>query len=582
MKTLFATALIGISLCLQAQDDEKKKINLKAPKLNIGEKIGKLAGNVLTGKTAELEETSIMAGYIAGIYPPEIKTSEIKFFPETIREGDHAVSISFFKIGGAGLFQIEGEVTCNGEPMEYVGLGSYGKHFTTIPKEPQVIRVKTTTGDEASFTLKPIPGVEIVSINGETSLPILDLAEDIDLVYVNPPGSEGTRIRVSLVTDVMGARALNHFASFPVKELGEIKVKIPKEALANPEIAGAVGVGNFNKGENYLVVERELVTTSDKYGPDQNPGTAGASELKTLAYAAMPVIVKGKQEEGILASLRVTGKSEDKTLGYEFYKPNANSGIPLSKASKFGLVSFTMTANTFKEETSTSSSSWSVGGTSYTRTTVTTTTYKFPELPDASWDYVMDRIYKDVEAFFKSEYSITFVPVENVTSTPDYATLFPAEQENNAEVVRKSYKGTRRSNPKRLAEIFAISTNPTADNPQNNMMKAAGELDGLVSIELNLQVAANEKGNIVLIPRLMISVSGRDETNNSKLGRYVDGYVIRTTGEPFNEALLKSSKEELLRVCSHKQMIEAMKAGIATLRTKEIEMGYDKIWSIGE
>jgi hypothetical protein len=581
-KFAILSLLCLVSLHISAQDNGGKK-KFKMPKMSLGEKLGDLTGNLLTGKTEELDVASTKMAFICGIYPPEIATSEAKYFPENTREGDFLASITFTKNEGVGMLEILGDVRSGGEPMEYVGMGSYTRAFALPPSEPVDIAIKTNTGDEASFVLTPIPGVEIATINGETALPILDLDEDIVLEYINPPGSEGTRIRVSLITDVMGARALNHFADFPVKDIGVVKVTIPKEALANPEIAGQMNVGQFNKGENWLIVEREKILTKDDYGSEQNPGDLSSSEIKIVSYASMPVIVKGKQDEGIMASLKVTGRSDDRSLGYEFYKPNAQTGIPMSSASRFGLVSFTMTANTFKEETETSTSSWTVGNTRYTQTTTTTTTYEFPQLPSEYWDYVMEEIYQDIVGFFKSEYNITFVPVEDVIATPQYASLFPADQEINKAVVKKSYKGTQRTTPQRMSEIFGgLSTNLTSDNPQVNMMKAAGEVDGLVSIELNLQVAANADEKIILIPNLSISVSGRDETNNSKLGRYVDGYVVRNTGEEFNGDKLKSSKEELLRVCSHAQMIGAMRAGIATLRTKEIEMGYDKIWNISE
>lgn len=584
MKKIIYSAL-AIFLALQsiAQDGDKKKFNLKVPKMNIGEKLGNLTGNLMTGKTAELEVASAKLSFISGVYPFEIKTSESKYFPAGTTEGDYAASVTFFKSAGMGLLEITGDVTIEGEPMEYVGMGSYLKVYKQRPVKPLSLKVKTTTGDEASFSLTTLPGVEIISINGEQSLPILDLAEDIVLEYYNPAGSEGTRIRVSLITDVMGARALNHFADFPVTKEGTVKVTIPKESLANPEIAGQLNTGQFNKGENWLIVEREKVLTKEQYTADQNPGQLSSSEIALRSYATMSVIVKGKQDEGIMSSLRVTGKSTDKTLGYEFYKPNATTGIPLSKASKFGLVSFSMQARTFKEETNVSESSYTTGGTSYTRTTTTTTTYQFPQLPAESWEYVMDRIYKDVVAFFQSEYKVTFVPVEDVTGTPQYAGLFKAEEELNDKVVKMNYKGTQRTTPQRLGEIFgSVSSNQTSDNPQVNMMKAAGELDGLLSIAFLLEVGANKDGNLVLVPKMQLSISGRDESNNSKLGRYLDGYVVQTTGQSFNEAKLKSSKEELLRVCSHKEIIAAMKVGIATLRAKEIEMGYDRIWSISE
>jgi hypothetical protein len=579
----FLIVLLAFSLSSFAQDGGKKKFNLKVPTLNIGEKIGTLAGNLMTGKTAELEVASAKISYITGSYPVEINTSESKFFPKGTVEGDYITTITFFKEGGMGLLEVQGEVLCDGTPMEYVGLGSYLKKYDFPPDQAPVISVKTTTGDQASFALNDVASIEILTVNSEATLPILDLSEDIELAYFNPEGSEGTRIRVSLVTDVMGARALNHFADFPVTKTGIIKVTIPKESLANPEIAGDFNTGQFNKGQNWLILEREQITAKEDYTAQQNPGQLASSELKAVSYASMPIIIKGKQEEGIITSLRVTAKSADKTIGYDFYKPNATTGIPFSSASKFGLISFTMAAETYKQESETSESSYTMGGTRYTTSTTRTTTYQFPELPEAHWEFVMDKIYNDVVAFFKSNYNIDFVPVKDVTSTPQYSTLFPESQGINSKVVKQNYKGTSRATPRSLGEILgSVSSNNTSDNPQVNMMKAAGELDGLLSMQLTLQVGANEEGSIVLIPTLRLGISGRDETNNSKLGKYLDGYVVRTTGNAFNAETIKSSKEELLRVCSHAELIMALKSGINILGEKEVAMGYDKIWSIGE
>lgn len=579
--------MIGaFSVSFAQEKEKKKKFGLKAPKLNIGEKIGKVAGNLMTSKTEELDATSAKISYINGTYPPYIKTSESKYFPEGTREGDYIAAISFLKQEGIGMLEVKGEITCNGEPMEYVGLGSYLKTFSNPPETAPTIEIKTISGDEASFSLPSVVGVEVLSVNGETALPVLDLAEDMELVYYNPPGSEGTRIKVSLITDVAGARALNHFAEYPVSKSGEVKVTIPKEALANPEIAGQLNAGQFNKGENWLILERVKLLNPADYGNDQQPGDVASSDVTSTSYASFPVIVKGKQDEGLLVSLKVAGKSEDKTLGYEFYKPNATTGIPFSKASKFGLLSFTMTASTFKEESSTSTSSSTIGNTTYTRTTTRTTTYEFPQVPDEYWEYVMDKIYSDVVSFFKSEYAIEFVDVEQVTGTSEYSALYDQQDKNTKGVVKKSYKNTLRTDPQSLGEVLgslsSLSSNQTSDIPQVNMMETAGGLDGLLSMDLQLQVGANKEGNIILTPRLKLSVSGRDETNNSKLGKYMDGFVIRTTGETFNGDLLKSSKEELLRVCSHDQMLLALKVGITTLRAKEVALGYDKIWSIGE
>ena len=548
------------------------------------EGIGNMTGNLMTGKTDVLDNVVLKVNYVSGMYSPDIKTTEGKYIPETVREGDHLVYVSCFKNEGVGLLQLKGgTVKMNGEEMTYHGLGSYGYYFSPKPSTPLQLEMEASGGDKASFVLAPTEEIEILSVNDETALPVLDLAEDLKVTYYNPPGTEGTTVRVSLLTKVMGVRAFNHFADFKVSKTGNTTVTIPKEALANPEIAGQLNVGNFDKGENYLILEREVKTEKRDFDESQNPGDVAAVELFARSYASFPVIVKGKQDEGLMVNLKVRGKSEDKTLGYEFYKPNANTGIPLSKASKFGLVSFTMEARTFSQETNESTNSWTVGNTKYTQTTVTTTTLDFPELPESHWEYAMDNIYNQVADFFKSEYNIEFVPVEDVTSTSDYNTLFPPKEKENYKVIKRSYKDTRRTQPSSFSEIFGgASSNFTTDNPQVNMMIEAGELDGLISMHMNLTIAANSEGNIVLIPSLSISVAGRDEDRDNKQGKYLDGYVSRTVGEPYNEAALKANENELVRVCSVPQMILALKAGVSTLRSKEVEMGYDRIWSIGE
>lgn len=558
--------------------DEKKK------KFNLMEKIGDATANLMTGKTETLDGVVCRPSYINGLYSTEIETTEAKYFPPGVREKDHVLFVSFFKNEGTGMLEIvDGSVTADGEPMDYYGMGSYGIFYDYPRTRPITLEVTAKNGDQASFTFEAIADVEILSVNGETSLPILDLAEDIELEYYNPPGSEGSTIKVSMLTKVMGVRAFNHFADFKVTKPGKVKVSIPKEALANPEIAGQLNMGNFDKGDNYIIVEREIKRIKEDFDANQKPGKLAASELYTRNYASFPVIVRGKQDEGIMTVLRVRGETADKSLGYAFYKPNANTGIPLSKASKFGLLSFTMEAKTYHREVEESTSSWTVGNTRYTQTTTTTTTYEFPQLPDDYWEYSLDKAYQEVVNFFKKEYNIEFVPVEDVTSTPQYSGLFDAGDKNTYKGVLHSYKNTQRSNPHTMGEIFgSTSTNLTADNPRVNMMKAAGEVDGMVSMHLTLTVGANKEGNIILYPSLSISISGRDESRQDKEGKYLDGQISRKTGEPFNENLLKSDKEELYRVCSMPVLLDAMKQGITTLRAKEVEMGYDRIWNIEE
>jgi hypothetical protein len=568
-----------LSLNAVSAQEKKSKFSIKKPEFKIGEKIGNLVGNMMTSTAKELDAVVAKTYVISGTYPPEINTSESKLFPKGTIEGDYIVGVSFLKGEGMGLYKIDGTVTCDGQAMEYIGLGSYLTVFRAAFKTPKEIKIKTVSGDEAGFSLTPISKVGIVSVNNEKTLPIINLDKDIKLTYTNPPGSKGTRIRVSLITDVVGARALNRFASFEAGNEGEVTVTIPKESLSNPEIAGSVkGVGNYNKGENFLIVERELITERDKMSAPQNVGDLQTAEIKANSYASIPVIVKGNQAESVYASIKVN-KQDKNGIGYTFYKPNANSGIPFTKGSKFGLTSFTLEGNTYRTESHTGERS----GYNNTRIiTTTTTTYQFPQLAASQWEYVMDKTYNALVKFMKSEYNIDFVPVKTITGNSNYTTLFPAEEDNTKEIIRTSYKGTQRANAKSISEIIkSTNSNLTTDNSMVNMMKET-DVDGLVSMHLSFQIAANSDGKVILIPSLTMNITGRDESNNNKQGTYATAYIVNTTGNPFNGDMVKTNPESLAKACSTDEMIAALIDGIRELRMKEVELGYDKIWNIGK
>jgi hypothetical protein len=576
--TTFFSFLILIALLLispSASAQEKKK------KLGIMERVGKMTGDLMTSKTADLSLTVAKPTYYSGVFPMSVGTTESKLMPETTIEGDHVVAISFFKNEGAGLYKILGEVKCNGEPMNYLGLGSYVHSSSTPYSSGPKIEIITETGDKASFVLDAIPGIQLLKVNGESSLPLIDVSEDLEIEIFNPEGAEKTRIKVSLLADAMGVRVFNHFADFESGPAGVRKIKIPKSALASPETAGQLNVGNFNKGENMLLLERMFITENDKLSSAQQKGNIHSAELKAVSCASMPVIVKGRQEGGLNFGLKITGYAPNTTFGYDLTKPNATTGIPLSLASKFGLTSLTLEGTTFKEVSYSSSSSTSYGGTTYTRTTITTYTYQFPQLPNEHWDYVMETLYNAVVKMLKEKYKIDFVPVEKVTGTSQYQTLFPVPESNTKSVIQTSYKNTLRSNPTKIAEIFrSISSNQTTNVPIVNMMKEV-DVDGLVSMYLKLTVGGNKEGKVILSPQLHISIIGRDETNNSKQGTYVVG-LLNGSGMPFNGDAVKANKNALLEAVNIPGLIAALDHALAATRKKEIEFGYDAVWKIGK
>ena len=258
-KLLVMCLLLGIVSTSHAQlkkflpkKEDKEESGEKKKKLSLGERIGNVTGNLMTSKTDRLDGVVAKINYICGMYPTYLNTSETKYLPEGTYEGDYLLSVSFLKGDGIGMYEVAGNLSAEGQDMDYVGLGSFGTKFPIAKVTPVELQINTEGGDQANFILNPIPGVDIISVNEETSLPILDLSEDLVLEYNNPAGSEGTTLRVSLLTDVMGARALNHFADFEITEGGRKKVTIPKEALANPEIAGQLTPDNSTKVKTIL------------------------------------------------------------------------------------------------------------------------------------------------------------------------------------------------------------------------------------------------------------------------------------------------------------------------------------------
>ena len=567
-------ALPAFSQKEEKEKKEKKKFSLKT----IGEGIGDLTGKLMTKKTDNLAEAAPIASIISGIYDPNVGTSEAKYFPEDTYEGDYMVSITFMKNEGVGLLAIDGEVTCNGKPMEYVSMGSYLVRMDEPITEPQTLHIKTASGDEATFVLNPIPEIEILSINDDATLPIIDLQEDMKIAFTNPPGSENTTIHAGLLTKVMGATAFNYFADFPAKKT---EVTIPHEAFSNLEISGGLGAGNVNKGNTYIVLKRELRTEKGAMGPEQKPGNVGAATIQAQAYSSKQVIVKGKQENGVIANLRFSGRQKGE-LGFDISKPNARSGIPFSRGSNFGLASLTVNGQTYKRESTSGSNSTTIGNTRYTTTWTRTTTYEFPQLPDAHWEAMMEDFYTQFTAMMQEEMNIAFVPVEKVTGTADYHTLFGNAEVNSRAKISHAYKNTLRVQPKSIAEIFGnLSSSKSNENTATKMMTEAG-IDGLVSIAINFTIGADRNDKVILIPSVRFSMSGMDETKDKRQGTYADGYVTYQIGIPFNGDQVKSDPAYLSRALNISQMVDCLRFMLKTLHQKEVEMGYDKIWSIGE
>ncbi len=562
--------ILALFLSFYSIGQEKKKFKLKAPKLRLGEKIGGLAGSVMTGKTEDLSVTSPIVTIISGVYSPETKTSESKYFPKGTKEGSHLMAITFMKNTGTGMLKVTGDVQCEGKEMEYLNMGSYGYIFDQPINGSKTITIKTATGDQASYTLSPVPEIEIISINGDNTFPIIDLAEDLTIQVSHPEGSDGTKIKVGMLSNAAGAKAINYFAEF--KATGS-EIKIPKESLSNLEISGALNTGQVERGLNYLVVTREKVLEDSEIQADNKSGPASGVKFQSHAYGTKEILVKGKQENGVITQIKFSGKYKDK-LAYSVHKPNARTGIPFSRASKFGLASLSISGQTYKKETK--------SGSSYTHTWTQTTTYKFPQLPENHWEKAMDDFYKKFQASMKTGFSVDFDDVDNVTSASAYKGMFAGNEYNNEKGVSKSYRNTLFTTPQSFKELWNTKSSSQSGETPTIMLMKERSLDGLVSVQITFDIGADANNKIVLLPKVNFSIKGMDETNDNKAGTYAEGFITYKEGVPFSEELIKSDPSYLSKVLNVDEIIANIEFLLTTLKQKEVELGYDKIWSIGE
>lgn len=575
--SLIALALLlTISIC--GQETEKKKFQFKKPNLKLREKLGDLAGNAMTGKTDDLFLTAPVVTLTTGIYSPETKTSETKYFPENVVEGDQMISITFMKNSGMGLMQIKGDVNYIDEPMEYVGLGSYMHVFDKPVDGPRSINVSTESGQKAAYTLFPVPTIEIIEVNGDATFPIVDLTEDLRLKVTHSPEAEGTVVKVGIIADIAGARAVNYFAEFKATDK---EIIIPRESFSNLEYSGKLNTGQLDKGLTYIVVTREKILEESEIDANNRTGNASGVKFQSQSHGSKQILVKGKQENGVITEVKFSGRFKDK-LSYAVSKPNARRGLPLSRASKFGLASLTLNGKTYKKEVVKGSNNFYSGGTTYTRTWTRTTTYTFPQLPDAYWENVMGIFYTKLQGMLNENFTVQFENVDNVTASSNYAQLFDGVEYNTSEGISKSYKNTKLMTPTSFSQAWLNrSSSKSAETPAYMLMKELA-IDGLVSFNINFDIGANKDDKIVLLPTVSFSIRGVDETKEFKEGTYAEGYITYQEGIPFSTEKLEKDPNYLAEILSCDRVIDNLRFMLVTLQQKEIELGFEKIWSIGE
>ncbi|MEQ8473258.1 MAG: hypothetical protein RIC35_18830 [Marinoscillum sp.] len=539
------------------------KFKSKVKNFNPMKSLGKLAGNLLTTTTDDLNTLSMQVLYMQNLYPSEAMTVETEYFGFW-ESGMDMAGVLFLKKEGVGMSKIDGSVKIDGNEIEHVANGFYGG-IVSENSGSHIINVETVSGDKALLKAEPIEPIEIITVNGVPRGEVAEVNMDQDLVLELKHPQGGTEdFYVAVLGKVMGVKGFNEIGFFKSTN----KIVIPKEAFKHT----ATTAYKFEQGANYLMVQRTKETVVNL--PD-----VGAAQVITGAMDWSPITLNGDQKTflGIGTdeyNAKYQVKTDDK-FQVQANKPNAFWGPPLTQPKKLAMASFVVRATELKQQQSKTSSS-TAGN--VTTTTTTTTTKTFPKVPEAYWDQLVNEFYAKFEKALLSEMNIELVPIEETMKASQYQNLFATEDTVSESVVVKPYKGCKLLLPTTFSEMWQsrTSTFPN-DKPEVKLMKELG-VDGIISVTVDCAMAWEDGA---LSPRFSFKIDG--PTNGWKVGptTYANGLITGPgTGISESSKSAENIVDQLNQIMSVDRVIELFKESMAGLKEDEKNKGYEKIWAL--
>lgn len=518
-------------------------------------------GQLIT--TDDLTSLTPMLSSSSNLYPISLGTADMLFF-NGWKTGGNMITVFFTQKDKFGMAKIDGSVTIDGKPADYVSTGVYVS-FTEASSKPSKVDVVTKSGQKASFTINsPKYPVKIVSINGQTGDNIsIDLTKDAVIELNNPPGAENLQLHAKIAINQLGIKSFYDVGYFK----GGNKLTIPAAAFRNLNITPG-GKMLYSFKNSYLSIDRvqnEVTTnTSGTYAPIEYATVAQDGRFLTITKD--PELNPGLTAKG-------SEKFPNGEVEYSFLKPNAFLSRPFDHIKKLGVMSFSIRGTTYVAgKESKSSSSYSVGSTTYTTTTTTQTWAQFPTVPDQVWDGALESLYKDFTAVAQAELGAAVLPVEKITGTEGYGGISPFSKDDETTSVSffHSYKDT-----KMISAYIPISEGYSGNSANSRIMKESGA-NALMKFTFDMQIAI-EKGKQVMIPKLAFEIVG--ENNGVFFGtKYCTATITgKAVGFP-KDNITVSDIEKIIR---KSDLLTVFKKGLQEIKTQEKQNGdYKLIWDL--
>jgi hypothetical protein len=501
-------------------------------------KVAKMVGTGNDQTTSTLTDITPILGIGSNLHSSDLGTMDQTLFKGWQTGGD-IIAFTFTKKSSSGFYKLDGAVTCDGVPVEYVTSGTYA-FISAGSTAPRKIELSTSSGQKANFTIAPYKKtLKLISVNGQKDNISIDPTKDV-ILELGTDVPEGTLMKVSLAMNQVGIKSM---VDVCYTKSGKM-ITIPAAAFRNLSIIPG-GKGLYNYKKSYLEISFESMENATEVS-----GTFPAVQYRAICYDGKFVTVTA--EPVLNPGLTVSGT--DLQMDYTSFKPNAFYSRPMSEIKKIGVTSFAIRGTTYKQTTSTSETATTI--------TTTTTTLQFPKQPDAVWDALLEKLYPEFVAILQSEIA-PVLPLETITNTPSYATVdaFAKDDQNTTVEFARAFR-----NSKVLSAFLPVSEGYGSNSVNQRIMNETGT-DALVTLTLDLEISEGAGGLINMSPKLAMEISGK---TNGLIGntKYCTVNIKSTAGVPFSNTITPEQLEAIVRKSdlmtvfrkSIKEMVEKEKA----------------------
>lgn len=516
--------------------------------------IASVAGNVMTGSTADLGTVAPLVYRVSNTWPKSLGTMGTKIIPNWGDGGGDMVTITFTQRLGAMMSKIDGTVTVDGRTADYATMGVYSA-LVPATAGTRRVEVTTTSGQKAGFTIPAPHGtLRITSINGQANPTTIDVTKDVTIQLAGVTAADTSPIVVKVITSVLGLREF--YDAYYVRP--GATVTVPAAAFRNLNIAPGNVKAGANLNDSYLLVSRERWENA----LEATGAFAGlqvmTSESDGRAFRASP---SAEMNTGFTAKAELSlpgGKLE-----YSLFKPGAFASRPITQATNIAVISFAARGKTYLSRSRTST-------TGNTRTTETRT-LRFPQLPGATWDAALAELYDALSPVFTQELGATMLPIEQVVAAPAYRSLAPFSKDDETTDVQftHNYKGTTL-----LSAVLPVSVGYGWNRVDARLMRETGA-NTLLKVTLDLELSERDGGS--MIPTLAFEMVGAPNGHSAST-KFLTG-TITGAGRPLkkNEPVTATVLREVMRTSD---FATALRAALKDFKAKEAaNRDYQSLWT---